>query len=153
MSTPRSEKGFLSAIESAKAKLEELDEKLTDATGDDETEILSQKADAEVELAVLQQKFEEFQEKQAAKQDEEPETEVVPEEPVKEEKTEVVKPKKKADLPEIDSVVVVTVLRGGYMVNPHTHAKFVQGRHDKAIVDAWLRSQIEAKIMAVVETE
>lgn len=153
MSTPRSEKGFLSAIKVAEAKVAELDEKLTDATGDLENEILGDKADAEVELATLKMKFEEFQEKQAS-DDEDPEV-VTPEaeQATVEPKAEPARPKKDDGLPEIDSTVLVTVLRGGYMVNPYTHDKFIQGQSRKSVVDRWLRSQIKAKIMAVVETE
>lgn len=148
MATPRSEKGFLAAIESAQAKIKELDEKLTDAVGDEENEILSDKADAEVELATLQMKFEEFQEKASDKDDDEPEPEAEKEQA--EDEPAEVEPNADDSLPEIDAVAFVKVVRGGYMVNPYTHAKFVEGAPSKSIIDTWTLSQIKAGIMEVV---
>lgn len=145
MATPRSTAGFEKAINEVEAKIKELDQKIADAPTDQEDELLASKADLEVELAILKQKFEEFQAKQ--KDDEaveETETESAAEESPKDE------PKKAPvddGLPEIDSVVSLTVARGGYMVNPHTHDKFVEGSYKKVIVDAWTRSQIKAGIL------
>lgn len=151
MATPRSEKGFLAAIKEAEDKVKALEDKLATATVEEADDILGEKADAELEVAVLTQKFEDFQAKEADKTNE-PEYEDDEEESPKSDETAEAETKPKADegIPEIDDVVFVNVVRGGYMVNPYTHAKFVEGAPSKTIVDRWIVSQIKAGIMEIV---
>lgn len=149
MATPRSEKGFLAAIKEAEDKVKALEDKLATATVEEADDILGEKADAELEVAVLTQKFEEFQTKEADKADE-PEPEAEKEQAEDEPAEAETKPKADEGIPEIDAVVFVNVVRGGYMVNPYTHAKFVEGAPSKTIVDRWIVSQIKAGIMEIV---
>lgn len=150
MATPRSIAGFEKAIADVNEKIEKINADLVDAAPEDEDALYADKADLEVEVAIITQKFEEFKAKQNEAAEVEPEVAPEPEPETKPE------PKAKAKAPETKpaekvwpEVGIVTVVRGGYMVNPHNHTRHDQGALKEVILDSWTISQIKAGIMAL----
>lgn len=163
MAMPRSEAGFIKAIEDKKAEIAELDKKLSDAEADsqEESDLIEQKGEATIDLQMLEEGFAKFNAKKETNDDEpgsdakgdDESGDLTTQTPSDEDNETMSKPDTKETPEKVwPELIRVTCRAGvGFMVNPYNHIRINEGDDKKVECDKWTISQIEAGILIVVD--